>query len=130
MLIDYKKLMTVHSAVAVPMGIACMLIPTMLLATYEVTLSPMGLVIYQFWGAALFGLGLLSWVLRKATELQVKTGSCLAFVIVHGVNCVMAVRGQLAGANDVGWSVVVLFLLLALGFAYVRFVELRSDDTA
>jgi hypothetical protein len=35
--------------------------------------------------------------------------------------------GQLAGiANALGWSSVAIYLLLALGFAYVQFMQPRS----
>jgi len=127
---DYKNLMTVHSVIAILMGIACMLAPAALLANYGLTLSPMGLVIYQFWGAALFGLGILTWVFRTAKESRVKTGSSLAMAIIHGINCAVAVRGQTAGASDFGWSTVALFLILALAFAYIRFVKLPKEKTA
>lgn len=57
----FRTLLSIHAVIAVPTGIACVLAPAQLLATYGVTLPPMGLVIYQFWGAALVGLGMLTW---------------------------------------------------------------------
>jgi hypothetical protein len=42
------------------------------------------------------------------------------------VGFVVILLGQLAGvANALGWSNVAIYLLLALGFAYVQFMEPR-----
>lgn len=117
----YKSLMTVHSALAVPMGIACIGMPSRLLANYGLSLSPMGLVIYQFWGVSMVGLGALTWILRESRETQIQARTSLALAFIHLLNCMVAVRGQSAGSNGFGWTTVGLFLLLAVGFAYVRF---------
>lgn len=123
---SYKTLMTGHAVIAVLSGTACVLIPTQLLTGYDVTLSPMGLVIYQFWGASLVGLGLLTWVGRRAEDVTVQKGIALALAFMHALNCVTAVRGQMAGANVQGWSMVGLFAALAIAFAYLRFVMIRG----
>jgi hypothetical protein len=40
----------------------------------------------------------------------------LSLFITNGISCVMAIRGQYAGANDFGWSTVALYSSLALVF--------------
>lgn len=126
----YKNLMAVHSVVAVPMGIACIAMPSGLLANYGVSLPPMGRVIYQFWGVSLLGLGVLTWILRDSVEPRVEARISLALAGIHFLNGVMAVRGQLAGANDFGWTTVGLFLLLTVAFAYTRFATVPREDPA
>ena len=113
----FKTLLTLNSALAVVMGAACVLIPGRLLSNYGISLVPMGLVIYQFWGTTLIGLGLLVWFARDIAKTGLKRAVALSLLITNGLSCIMAVRGQNAGANDFGWSTVVLFLLFALGFA-------------
>jgi hypothetical protein len=112
----FKILLTINSALAFVSGIACVLMPAQLLTSYDVSLAPMGLVIYQFWGAALIGLGMLTWFARSVRESALQRKFALALFITNGLSCVMAVRGQFAGANTFGWSTVALFFLLALGF--------------
>lgn len=112
----FKPLITINSFLALVTGIACVVMPAKLLAVYEVSLSPMGLVIYQFWGVALIGLGILTWSSRKISDVALQKRFAMALLITNGLSCVMAVRGQFAGANASGWSTVVLFLLLTLGF--------------
>ena len=50
----------------------------------------------------------------------------LANVVGDAVGFVIALLSQLAGVggvNSLGWSTVAIYLLLALGFAYFRFVK-------
>ena len=121
----FESLLLVSAVIAVPMGVACILAPAQLLATYGVALAPMGLVIYQFWGAFLLGLGMLAWSARKITDRGVQRAIASSLTITFGISCAIAVRGQFAGANNVGWSTVALFLLLASAFGYCRLTRLR-----
>jgi hypothetical protein len=116
-------LLTINSALAFVCGIACVLMPAQLLASYDVSLAPMGLVIYQFWGAALMGLGMLTWFARSVKESALQRKFALALFITNGLSCVMAVRGQFAGANTFGWSTVALFFLLTLGFGAFTLIK-------
>ncbi|MEJ2611856.1 MAG: hypothetical protein P8179_17700 [Candidatus Thiodiazotropha sp.] len=110
----FKVLLTINAILAFVSGAVCALIPRQLLAHYDVSLSPMGLVIYQFWGVALIGLGMLTWFLRNITEVALQKRIGLALLITNGLSVAMAIRGQFAGANSSGWSTVVLFFLLTL----------------
>ena len=124
---EFRTLLLINAVIAIPVGSACILAPAQLLATYGVTLPPMGLVVYQFWGAFLLGLGMLTWSARKTEDRGVQRAVASSLFITYLISCAIAVRGQYAGANSVGWSTVALFLLLALGFAYLRLGGLRSS---
>ena len=119
----FKTLLTINSTLAFVTGIACVLMPAQLLASYNVSLAPMGLVIYQFWGTALIGLGLLTWFARSVRESALQRKFALALFMTNGLSCIMAVRGQFAGANTFGWSTVALFFLLALGFGAFMLIK-------
>ena len=121
----FKTLLTINSALAFISGIACVLMPAQLLASYDVSLAPMGLVIYQFWGTTLIGLGMLTWFARSVRELALQRRFALALFVTNGLSCVMAVRGQFAGANTFGWSTVALYFLLALGFGAFVLIKPR-----
>lgn len=114
----FKTLLIVNSLLAVIAGVLCVLIPAKLLSGFGIHLIPMGLVIYQFWGAALIGLGMLTWFARKITEPAIQRSFAFSLFVTHGLNTFMAIRGQFAGANKFGWSNVALFFLLALGFGF------------
>jgi len=123
----FKALLTVNSILAFASGAACVLIPAQLLAHYDVVLSPMGLVIYQFWGATLIGLGMIIWFARGIDGRVLQRRISLALFVTNVLSCVMALRGQYAGANARGWSMVVLFALLAV--AYGAFILLKPQNT-
>ena len=56
---------------------------------------------------------------RQAVVFGNLTGDVVGFVVI--------LIGQLAGiANALGWMNVAIYLLLALGFAYVQFMQPRS----
>ena len=112
----FKTLFTINSILAILFGVAGLLAPAQLLASYNVSLKPMGLVIYQFWGAALIGLGLFAWFARCVEKIVLQRKFAVALFVTNTLSCVMAVRGQYAGANSLGWSVVALFFLLAIAF--------------
>lgn len=127
---EFRTFMTTNAVIAIPAGMACILAPARLLATYGVSLDSMGLVIYQFWGAFLLGLGLLAGSARMIEEREVQRAIVSSLAITYGISCAIAVRGQFAGANNMGWSTVVLFLLLASVSVLLRFGKLRQTTLA
>lgn len=124
----FKVLLTINAILAFVSGTACALIPEQLLAQYDVSLSPMGLVIYQFWGVALIGLGMLTWFVRSITEVALQKRIALALLITNGLSAAMAIRGQFAGANSSGWSTVVLFLLLTLCYGVFMLIKPPTEN--
>jgi hypothetical protein len=121
----FKTLITINSVLAFAAGLACVLLPTQLLANYGVILAPMGIVIYQFWGTALIGIGLLSWFVRDIDELALQRKLAIALFIINGLSNILVVRVQYAGANSSGWSTVILFLILTLSFGTFLFINLN-----
>lgn len=126
----FRTLITVSSILAFITGLACVLIPTQLLANYDVSLAPMGIVIYQFWGVSLIGIGLLSWCVRDTNELILQRKLAKVLLVINALNSIIAVRGQYAGANSSGWSTVVLFLILALAFGVFLFANMNRNQEA
>ena len=118
----YKAILTINAILSSISGILCMVAPAQLLSHYDVSLSPMGLVIYQFWGATLLGLGMLIWLLRDIKDFVQQRKISLVLFVVYILNCVMAFRGQYAGANARGWSMVVLFAIFALAYGIFAFL--------
>ena len=76
----------------------------------------------QLFGAAVFGLAVVSWCLRKAGPSDVRKGIVLAFFITNCMGFIMALISQLDQvANSMGWSSVTIYFLLAIGFGYFQF---------
>lgn len=121
---SYKNITTVASIAAFFFGLGFVLMPVQLTGYYNVTLNEGGIFIGQLFGAALLGFGVLNWFGRHFTDDQAQQGLANANMVGDGVGFIFALMGQLSGAtgvNALGWSTVLIYLLLALGFAYLRF---------
>lgn len=90
--------------------------------TYGLGTSASEILIARFFGLTLLGLGVITWLGKDLTDASVRpivTGSLIADV----VGVIVALMGTLGGVmNSVGWSSVVIYLFLALGFAYFQFM--------
>lgn len=89
----------------------------------------MGIVIYQFWGAGLVGLGFFAWATRKIRNGVTQNAILRALIVTNTLNCGIAIRGQYAGANALGWPNVVLFALFTLAFGFILLRKTQQSTT-
>lgn len=121
-----RNFLTAASIVAFAFGLGFVLVPLRLVSLYNVTLNAGGVLVGQLFGAALIGFGVLNWFARTVTDSKGLQAVVLANLVGDVVGFLIALLGQLAGVggvNQLGWSTVVIYLLLALGFAYFQFVK-------
>lgn len=119
-----RLLLTAFAAAHVIGGLGCVMAPNALVGSFGVELPPMGLVIYQFWGASMAAVGALIWLLRDAWSSGIPTRFVAVLVGLNVLNAVIAVRGQFAGANAAGWTMVFSYAFFGLAFL---FVAIRSE---
>jgi hypothetical protein len=104
-------------------GIGSAIIPTIMWPIYGVTLDPSGILMARFLGALLIGIGLILWLSRNS-DWNVLKSITLSLCIADTIGFVVALVGQLAGImNALGWIIVAIWLLLALGLGYYRFLK-------
>ncbi len=121
-----RNFLSVASIVAFVFGLGFVLVTLPLISLYNVTLNAGGVFVGQLFGAALIGFGVLNWFARTVTDSKGLRAVVLANLVGDALGFVIALLGQLAGVggvNQLGWSTVVIYLLLALGFAYFQFVK-------
>jgi hypothetical protein len=122
----YRTVLTVAAILSFLYGIGFMLVPGQLSSVYNVSLDDAGRYVAQMYGATLFCFGVLNWLARDfnggAVHRAVLTANALAAALGF-VFSLLAQLGGVPGANVLGWSTVGLYLLLALGFGYVRLLR-------
>jgi hypothetical protein len=119
-----KNFLTFASVVAFIFALGFILIPAQLLSMYNVTLNEAGILISRLFGASLLGFGILNWSARSFGEEEATRAVLTMNLATDTVGFIFALIAQLGGVpgvNALGWSTVVIYLILAAGFAYLRF---------
>jgi hypothetical protein len=123
-----STLLVVAAVIGAVFGIAFVVATGPLLSIYGITLDKAGTLVAQLFGSLLIGLATLNWFARNVTDPEARQAVVFGNLAGDVVGFVVILLGQLAGiANALGWSNVAIYLLLALGFAYVQFVQPRSS---
>ena len=121
---SYKNFTTFASIIAFIFALGFILMPARLTSFYNVTLNDAGILIAQLLGAALLGYGLLNWLGRDFDDQHARRALLTANFGADIVGFIFALLGQLggvSGVNSLGWSTVLIYLVLAAGFGYLRF---------
>jgi hypothetical protein len=122
-------LMTINSVIAAVFGIAFIVIPVRFLSIYGVVADARFAFVGQLFGAALFGFGMLTWLARTAGDSEARRAIVLALFVSDAIGFVVALIAQLRGlVNAVGWSTVVIYLVLAIGFGFFHFATTSPAD--
>ncbi len=121
-----RSFLMVDAVIAFAFGLGLVLIPAQLTSLYNIALNPGGVVVGQLLGATLLGFGALNWLARNVRDAPAMRAIVLGNLIADALGFAIALLSQLAGVGGVnafGWSTVVIYLLLGLGFAYFQFVK-------
>jgi hypothetical protein len=122
-----KYLFIFNAFATIIFGIGSVLMPQTLVTLFGSTLNPAGVLMMQYGGVWLIGLGLLAWLARNASDSEARKAVILAFMVCYGVAFVVALLAQLnAVLNAFGWGTVGLNLVLALGYGYFQFAKPRA----
>ena len=111
--------MLLHAILALAFGIGFVLAPASMLALYGVATDPAGTFMARLWGAAAIQVGLAAWLARKDMDTPARRAVQLGNAGGLAVGFLIALLSQLGGLlNALGWSTVLLFLLLCIGYGY------------
>ena len=122
-----STLMVINSIIAFLFGIAFVLIPWQVLSFYGIQPSPELNYMGQLFGGALLAFAVLTWTARKTGESDARNAIVKSMFIGDGIGFIVALIGQLNNVvNNLGWSTVGIYLLLAIGFGYFYFSKPSS----
>jgi len=120
----FSYLMVIKAIVCLVFGIPLLLVPGLLLSFYGITLGPGGVFMARVYGASLLGNLMLTWFARNAADSEARRAIVLDLFIYDAIGFVVALLVQLSGLmNVLGWSIVTIYLLVALGYGYFQFVK-------
>ncbi len=111
-------LLLIAGVLALVFGLCFLLAPGAVLPMYGIDPVPGTLLMSRFFGAALVNLGLAVYLLRNVGDAATQRGLVLAGMVGSGAGLAVGLMGQLTGlVNALGWSTVVIYGCLLLGYA-------------
>lgn len=117
-----RTFLTISAVVALVYAVGLILAPGFMDTTYGFGGSSSEKLLTQFFGVELLALGVTTWLGRDLTGASARhliTGS----LVGDAVGFIVALLGTLGGVmNSVGWSAVLIYLLLVLGYGYFQFM--------
>ena len=117
-----KTLFIINAVIAIVYGICFVLIPSRVLLMYGLVSGPAEALLGQFFGVALIGIGFITWFARNVADANALGAIVLALLISDIIGVIVSLIGTVTGVmNAFGWSAVIIYLFLAIGFTYFRF---------
>jgi hypothetical protein len=119
-----RNLLVLNAVLALSYGIGSVLVPATMLTLYGMTPTPSTNLIAQLFGAELIAVGLLCWFARNVSDSAAQRAIILAFLIANVIALIVSLLGTLSGVTSaVGWTAVLIQLVLAVGYAYFQFIK-------
>ena len=119
-----KTILVINAILLGLFGLTSLLAPEASATPYGLTLDPLSKHLNQVLGAFWLGLAVLSWMSRKVTDSNALRAILLAFFISYSIATIIGIIDLLSVPwNALGWSNIVLYLLLISGFGYYLFVK-------
>lgn len=119
-----RTILILNGIVASAYGISFLLVPSTVLEIYGVTQGPAEQLMGQYFGVALIGIGLLTWLAKEVTEVSTQRAMILALLISNLAGVIVSVLGTLSDVmSAVGWSAVAIYVVFGLGYGYFQFVK-------
>jgi len=119
-----KSLFIFNAVLALVFGLAFVLLPSQTLSLYGVSVDAPLKYVGQLYGSALLVFCVTTWFARDAGDSPARSAFILGMFVGSLVAFIVSLINQLGGvANALGWSTVVIYLLLTLGYGYFQFLK-------
>lgn len=116
--------MIVKAVISLGFGLCYIIIPGITAPWFGIQLDAYGILMARWLGAFLCGVGLICLFTGTSEESKLKQGILLSLFLTDIAGFVIALVGQLSGwMNALGWVIVAIWILLALGLGYLRFLR-------
>ncbi len=123
-----RTLFALDAVVSVLLALGFLLGPATMLKFMGLTQGKTEMLLAQILGAALIGFAALAWFGRQSADSQGLQGTLAAMISFNAIGFVVTLLGVMAQVTRAGgaWVLVVVFLLLAAGYAYFQVAGQRE----
>ena len=106
-------------------GIALLLAPAQMAATYGTTLNASGIHVARIAGSSLIVIGWITWGARNGSGAEAMRAVLVSGAVANVLDLLISGYATMNGVigSGIGWATVVLHILLAAGFGYFAFVK-------
>ncbi len=119
-----RTLMVSNAVLALLFALGFLLAPERMLSAYGATGDAELVQIARFFGSAMLGYALLTWLARNVEEPIARRAILVSLFLSFSIGFIVAVQGQVSGVvNSLGWFTVGLYLFFGLGYGYFHFVK-------
>jgi hypothetical protein len=89
---------------------------------HGIGVNPSTLLMARYFGVALLGIGLVTWLARNADKSKARDAIALGLAISYVAGFALSVQATLTGQmNSLGYLPVVVYFLLILGYGFAGF---------
>ncbi len=114
-----RHLFTINLVIAIFFGLSCSILAGWVLKLYGLVPDDGAIWTTRLVGGSILGFANLMWFGRKAKTAESQRAIALALLIQDVVGFIASLEIQLGGSmNPFGWSNLILYGLLAAGYAY------------
>ncbi len=108
-------------------GIGFVLVPGAMLGPFGITLNEIATTLARLFGSALVSFAILLWFARKSGNSDFKEGVAYSMSAYYVVSTILLLIAELAGQTNVlGWSVIIIHVVLLVWFGYFLVKGSRS----
>jgi hypothetical protein len=125
---SYRILFLVNAFIALLAGLACLLVPAMVLEQFGAEARVPELLLARFFGSAMVTIGLLLWFAKDVMDDRVQRNLGLALLVGAMLGLIVTAIGVSPVSGVIrsnGWAAMLVYVLLAFGYAFLVFLKPR-----
>jgi hypothetical protein len=127
---EVKLFLAIGAVISIIYGIGFILAPGVLLTLYGIETDAGGVLGFRYFGLTLLTVGLAAWIIKESHDVFAIRGLLLSLVVGNIIGVIVSLWGTLTGImSAVGWSAVLIYLVLLLAYGYFLFLGARQPAT-
>jgi hypothetical protein len=122
-----KTLLVLNAVVGAGSALTAILLGGKVLSMYGVDSNPSARLMGQYSALGTLAMALVAWFVRNVEDLKAQGAIILAFLITNVLGVIISLSGIISGVMKNGWIGVAIYLIFAIGYAYLQFFK-TSDS--